>query len=381
VALSSAFGDFRGRTWLNTAHQGAVPLPAAAAAAEAMSWKVSPHELTTERFEGVPRRLRSALAALVNAPADQIVLANSASYGLHLVANGLSWEPGDEVLVIANDFPSDIFPWLTLERRFGVVVRRLRPAGPTVTADEVGAALTPRTTLFCTTWVNSFTGGAVDLAALGAVCAERGVIFVVNGSQAVGARPFDASATPVDALISVGFKWLCGPYGTGFAWLAPRLRERLVPTKAYWLAHLSQRDLARDDLSPTLEPALADGERNDLDIFGTANFNTFVPWTVAVEHVLALGVDRIRAYDQSLVGHLVDGLDAAGYKVLSPRDGEDRSTLVYFTHEDPARNKGLHERLAAAGVDVAFRAGKLRASPHLYNDAADIDRLLTVLAG
>jgi selenocysteine lyase/cysteine desulfurase len=374
VALSDLFGDFGGRTWLNTAHQGAVPLPAATAVAEAISWKVSPHELTTERFEEVPRRLRQALARLVNAPAEEIVLANSASYGLHLVANGIRWQPGDEVLVIANDFPSDIFPWLTLEKRFGVVVRRLRPAHTVVDPPELAAAITPRTRLFCTTWVNSFTGGTADLAALGAVCRDRGVVFVVNGSQAVGTRPFDAASTPVDALVSVGFKWLCGPYGTGFMWLAPHLRERLVPTKAYWLAHLSQRDLARDDLSPEL----VDGTAHDLDIFGTANFTTFVPWTVSVEHVLDLGVDRIHGYDRALVERLIDGLDAAGFRVLSPR--VDPSTLVYFTHADPARNRDLHQRLADSGVDVAFRAGKLRASPHLYNGPEDIDRLLEAVA-
>jgi selenocysteine lyase/cysteine desulfurase len=311
----------------------------------------------------------------VNAPVDEVVLANSASYGLHLIANGLPWHPGDEVLVVGNDFPSDIFPWLTLEQRFGVVVRRLRPGQAVVDAQELAAAITPRTKLFCTTWVNSFTGGAADLAALGTVCRERGVLFVVNGSQAVGVRPFDSTALPVDALVSVGFKWLCGPYGTGFAWLAPHLRERLVPTKAYWLAHLSQRDLARDDL----EPALTDGNRFDLDIFGTANFNTFVPWTVSVEHVLDLGVDRIRAYDAGLVERLIAGLDDAGLRVLSPRT--DATTLVYFTHEDPARNEDLHTRLAEAGVDIAFRAGKLRASPHVYNDGADIDRLLDALRG
>jgi cysteine desulfurase / selenocysteine lyase len=188
-------------------------------------------------------------------------------------------------------------------------------------------------------------------------------------------RPFDAASTQVDALITVGFKWLCGPYGTGFVWLAPHLRDRLTPTKAYWLAHLSQRDLARDDLEPTLEP----GDRNDFDIFGTANFNTFVPWTVSVEHVLDLGVDRIQAHDQDLVERLIAGLDRVGLRTLSPRT--DPSTLVYFTHADPARNRDLHTRLADAGVDVAFRAGKLRASPHLYNDRADIDRLLDTLSG
>jgi cysteine desulfurase / selenocysteine lyase len=368
--LSAAFGDFAGRSWLNTAHQGALPLPAVAAAHEAIRWKTTPHELTTERFEGVPRRLRTALGRLVGAPPEQIVLANSASYGLHLIANAYPWAPGDEVLVMAGDFPSDIFPWLTLERR-GVTTRRVRPADRMVTADELVAAVTPRTRVFCVTWVHSFSGRVADLDALGAVCRERGVHFVLNGSQAVGARPLDVTRAPIDALVGVGFKWLCGPYGTGFAWLSPRLRERLVPPKAYWLAYLSQRDLARDDLAPELTP----GDRDDLDIFGTANFHNYVPWTVSVEHVLDLGVDRIRAHDAALVGHLAEGLRAAGLRVP-----HTDSTLVYFSHPEPARNQDLHERLASAGVDVAFRAGSLRASPHLYNSTADVDRLLDALS-
>jgi cysteine desulfurase/selenocysteine lyase len=374
--LSDAFGDFAGRSWLNTAHQGALPLPAAEAAREAVGWKTTPHELTTERFEDVPRRLRDALGRLVGAPPEQIVLANSASYGLHLIANGYPWAAGDEVLVMAGDFPSDIFPWLTLEERFGVSVRRVRPADRVVTADELAAAITPRTRVFCVTWVHSFSGRVADLDALGAVCRERGVLFVVNGSQAVGARPVDVGGAPVDALVSVGFKWLCGPYGTGFAWIAPRLRERLVPPKAYWLAYLSQRDLARDDLDPALTPA-ADGHRHDLDIFGTANFHNFVPWTVSVEHVLDLGVERIRAHDDALVAYLVEGLRDAGMRV----PGAGGSTLVYFSHPDPTRNGDLHATLTAAGVDVALRAGSLRASPHVYNSTVDIDRLLAVLTG
>ncbi|GIJ44356.1 aminotransferase [Virgisporangium aliadipatigenens] len=368
--LSDAFGDFAGRSWLNTAHQGALPLPAAEAAHEAIRWKTAPHELTTERFEEVPRRLRTALGRLVGAPPGQIVLANSASYGLHLIANAYPWAPGDEVLVMAGDFPSDIFPWLTLERR-GVTTRRVRPADRMVTADELAAAVTPRTRLFCVTWVHSFSGKVADLDALGAVCRERGVHFVVNGSQAVGARPLDVSRAPVDALVSVGFKWLCGPYGTGFAWLSPALRAVLVPPKAYWLAYLSQRDLARDDLEPELTP----GDRHDLDIFGTANFHNYVPWTRSVEHVLDLGVDRIRAHDAALVERLTEGLRAKGMRV-SPTD----STLLYFSHPDPGRNKALHERLAAEGIDVALRAGSLRASPHLYNSTVDVDRLLDAVS-
>jgi cysteine desulfurase / selenocysteine lyase len=369
--LSSAFGDFAGRTWLNTAHQGALPLAAARAACDAVQWKVNPHELTTDRFEGVPRCLRTALGTLVNADPDEIVLGNSASYGLHLIASAYPWVPGDEILVMAGDFPSDIFPWLTLEQRFGVRVRRLRPAGRMITAGELDAAITPDTRLFCAPWVHSFSGYAADLDALGQTCRDKGVFLVVNGSQAVGARPVDVSTAPIDALISVGFKWLCGPYGTGFAWIHPALRDRLIPTKAYWLVHLTQADLARDDLDPTLTR-----RPHDLDIFGTANFNNYVPWTASVEHLLHVGADRIRTHTDSLVTRLIEGIHRTDLELLSPHDPRDRSTLVFFSHPDRSRNRDLHATLAAAGVDIAYRAGSLRVSPHLYNTTTDIDRLL-----
>jgi selenocysteine lyase/cysteine desulfurase len=230
--------------------------------------------------------------------------------------------------------------------------------------------------LFCTTWVHSFSGYTIDLDALGRICRDRDVFFVLNGSQAVGARPIDVSAAPIDALVSVGFKWLCGPYGTGFAWIRPRLRDRLWQTKAYWLAQLTQADLARDDLDVTL-----DRGPHDLDIFGTANFNAYVPWTVAVEHVLDVGVDRIRAHDDALVAQLIEQLPDAGMTLLSPTDAPTRSTLVYFSHPDRTRNAELHGRLARSGIDVASRGGSLRASPHLYNGSADIGRLTEALRG
>jgi selenocysteine lyase/cysteine desulfurase len=207
------FGSFEGRVWLDCAHQAPLPNIARAEAEEAVAWKAAPWELTTERFRGVPRRLKQALAQLIAAPADDIILANSASYGLHLVANGFPWRQGDEVLVMRGDFPSDILPWLGLERR-GVTVRQLSPRQRVLGSEEVEAAIGPNTRLLCLTWVHSLSGWAIDLDAIGSLCRARGVAFVVNASQAVGVRPIDVRQAPVDVLISVGWKWLLGPYAT-----------------------------------------------------------------------------------------------------------------------------------------------------------------------
>src|SRR5512143_53743 len=222
VDAFSDFGPFDDHVWLNCAHQAPLPNVARVEAEEAVAWKAAPWELTTERFSGVPLRLKHALARLVGAPADDIILANSASYGLHLIANGFPWMAGDEVLVMRGDFPSDILPWLGLERR-GVTVRQLAPRGRVLECDEVEAAIAPYTRLLCLTWVHSLSGWAIDLEAIGSICRARGVAFIVNGAQAIGVRPMDVRGTPIDALISVGWKWLLGPYATGFCWIRPEL--------------------------------------------------------------------------------------------------------------------------------------------------------------
>src|SRR5579884_4196315 len=167
------FGPFGDRVWLNCAHQGPLPRVAVEEAHEAVAWKVRPYELTAERFAGVPARLRRALGRLLGVPTDEVILGNSASYGLHLLANGLPWREGDEVPLVRGDFPSVLLPWLGLEGR-GVRARYVRPARHLPDPDELAAALTPRTRVFCCTWVHSFSGVACDLQALGAACRANG---------------------------------------------------------------------------------------------------------------------------------------------------------------------------------------------------------------
>lgn len=373
--FSQDFGPFEGQTWLNCAHQGPLPRVAVEAAHEALAWKTAPYHLTTERFSEVPRRLKAAIAQLVGASETDVVLANSASYGLHLLANGVPFREGDEILLVEGDFPSDILPWLALEKK-GVKIRFIQPRNFVPEPDELLSNLTPSTKLFCTTWVHSFSGWAIEIEALGEICRSRGVIFAVNASQAIGARPLSVSAAPVDAVISVGFKWLCGPYGTGFAWLRPELRESLTYNQAYWLSMQTADDLGGKTKQVKVREDI--GARK-YDVFGTANFFNFKPWTASIEYLLRLGIDRIKTHDDRLVSRLVEGLDPSKYSLISPRGGSRRSTLVLFSHNEPARNQQIQQALREDGVHIAYRRGNLRIAPHLYNTGDDIDRALTLL--
>jgi cysteine desulfurase/selenocysteine lyase len=370
---AAEFGPFDGRSWLNTAHQGPLPRPAVEMAVRAAALKAAPHRIGDADFSEVPERLRALLAQLVSSPPEQIVLGNSTSYGLHLVANGLDWQDGDEVLVIEGDYPATTLPWQRLAQR-GVRVRSLRPAGELLSAAELTAAIGPRTRLLAVTWVDSFTGRTLDLHELGAVCRQAGVLFVVNASQALGARPLDVSATPVDAVVACGYKWLCGPYATGFAWLHPDLLDRLRPQQAYWLAMQAGRGL--DQMRET-------SVRDDIgvrafDVFCPAGFATTLPWIASLELFLGTGIGTIADWDQRLVDRLVAGIDPERFRLISPASGPARSTLVVLSAVDGSSEQ-RHRRLTEAGIDIAYREGNLRVSVHLFNEPAEIDRALAVL--
>jgi len=372
-AAASQFGPFDGRIWLNTAHQGPLPRPAVAAAAHAAALKAAPHRIADDAFDRVPERLRALLAGLVGSPPDQIVLGNSTSYGLHLVANGLPWRAGDEVLVLAGDYPATVLPWQRLSGR-GVTTTALRPAGDLLTAGELAAAITDRTRVCAVTWVDSFTGRSLDLDALGAVCRQAGVLLVVNASQALGARPLNVTSTPVDAVACCGYKWLCGPYGTGFTWLHPRLRDQLQPQQAYWLAMQAGRGL--DQMRDT-------GLRDDLgvrafDVFCPANFLDVLPWTASLQLLTDTGVEAIAGWNQQLVGRLIAGIDPDRYRLISPVSGPSRSTLVVLEEAGGASRERC-EQLASLGIDAAYREGNLRLCLHLFNTPEQVDQTLSAL--
>jgi cysteine desulfurase/selenocysteine lyase len=369
------FGPFDGRVWLNTAHQGPLPKVAAEAARAALEQKARPHLLRDEDFFEVPRRLRAALGKLIGAAPEDIILGNSSSYGLDLLANGMQWRRGDEVLVVDGDFPADIFPWLIL-RDQGVTVRFIEARAGHMEPQQLALEISPQTRLFCTSWVNSFSGHAIDVDGVGQVCKKNQVIFVLNAAQGLGARVLDVKNSPVDAVTCCGYKWLCGPYATGFCWLASALRKSLTIRHAYWLTMQAGKPLDKmRDYSL----------RNDLgarawDVFCPANFFNFMPWTAAIEYLLHAGPANIADYDQRLVTQLLQNLNEERFELISPRTGPQRSTLTVIRPRKAEQIAAWHKQLSVGGFDIAVREGSLRISAHLHNSHEDIANLVEALS-
>lgn len=371
----SDFGPFDGHVWLNCAHQGPLPKPAIDALEEAVAMKRTPHRLSNDMFWDVPGQLKREISELINASPDQIVLGNSLSYGLHLLVRGLNWESGDEVILLEEDFPATTLPWYLLDEA-GVTLRYINPNSDIGLEDQLADAITENTRVFCATWVDSFTGRRLNLDALGSICKEQDILFAVNGAQGVGACEIDVTATPVDVLLSVGYKWLCGPYGTGFAWFAPRVLAGLSPVQAYWLpmqAGTELTDMQQLSFDPNLGAA-------GYDVFGTANFNNFMPWTAAIEYLNDVGIDRIAGHGQRLMNRLIDSVESSPFNVLTPLDTSRRANILVLSHPIDEVVDSTFDRLKQRNIHAAVREGNIRICPHLYNTTAEIDSVIEVLA-
>ena len=372
IGFVGEFEALGSRIWLNCAHQGPLPVSAVGAAYEAIRQKASPNLIADSSFNHVPTRLRKALGHLLTRPPEEVVLGNSASYGAHIIANGFPWERGDEVLLVTGDFPATALPWCKLHER-GVSIRFIAPRnGFCVDPDEIVRAIHRNTRLLCVSWVNPFNGWRVDIDSIGQICRNHGVWFVVNGSQGVGTSPINPGTTPIDGLFSCGYKWLCGPYGTGFLWIRPEFLDLLHCDYVNW-STVKEWDYEREACS------IPKVDFRQHDMFCTANFLNFMPWSAAVELFNRHSFIQIFEYNMDLSKYIVDYICHTKYRLISPVTGESRSSIVVLSHQDPSRNVAIQGMLSARGIDVAIRRNNLRISPHVYNTAAQMATVCEVL--
>lgn len=368
------FFDFNDVIWLNAASEGPLPNAAAEALKQAVYWKSAVHLLDIPKFVKVPVDLKSSLAELMHVDSRDVILGTSASYGLHILANGIPWQTGDEILVMQNDFPTNILPWLGLERK-GVVVKQIKPREWMLKPQEIEQEISTRTRLICLSHVHSFSGHALDVEGVSSLCRSRGIRFVLNIVQSLGNMPLDVSALQVDAIVAVGYKWLCGPYGTGFCWIKEDFRRELDLNRTYWSSSLREEELKS-------EGPLAYKPQNSArkyDMFGTANFFNYVPLTACVRYWLAIGIDRVQAHNQALIDQLIKDLNRSIYRIISPTEPGKRTNLLVFSHLNPHFNGKIVEALQQNNIYPAFWKGNIRLTPHIYNNGEDISKVLDVL--
>ena len=354
-------------------HAGVGPLSRRAATRMAMMAETvsrSGDRLWPDRMEEADR-VRGLAARLLGArESHEVAFVENTSTALSLVAEGLDWQPGDNVVGAALEFPSNVYPWMGLASR-GVEYRQVEERGGRIDPDEILARLDSRTRMLALSWVQYASGFRSDLARLGRACRERGILFVVDVIQGLGALPLDVEADFVDVAAASAHKWLLGPEGIALLYVSDRVVERLRPARAGWRSMRDPFQWTAYDL--TWNQGARRFESGTLNAYG------IVALGGSLEVLLKVGAEEIEPRVLALADLAARGLEGLGFSVVSSRRRGETSGIV--TAVPPGRNaQDLIKPLDQRGIVVAARAGRLRIAPHFYNTADEIERCLGELA-
>ncbi len=369
--------------YLNAASFAPLPLRSLRAMEAFNEAKHGAQALHESAIGSILGRARAAAARLIGADDDEIALVGNTSVGLSLAAGFASAAGGApiggdrrrrRILVSDGEFPANVYPWLWLERE-GFTVER-------VPTDTLGRpredALVDRLertddiAVCALSFVQYASGYRADLARFGRICREREILFVVDAIQGLGAVPLDVRKTPIDVLACGGHKWLCGPFGAGFAYVRRELWAVLAPPAPGWLSFASGLDTTR---TPKYELDLVTGARRYEN--GTLPVQDYAGLAASIDMLVGFGIDAIREHILAVQEPLVTwARDRDDVTLVSDLAAERRSGVISLA---TPRLTEAHEALQRAGIACGIRSGVLRFSPHVYNTVREMERTVDVL--
>ncbi len=359
------------RQWAYFDHAAVSPLSGPACRAIAR-WNEDAQSNGDAYYPGWMRQLNDArqrAAELIHAQPEEIALVPNTTAGIGLVAEGYPWKEGDNVVLPDNEFPSNQYPWLNLISR-GVEVRRVPTEAGRVPVEALARACDARTQVVSVSWVAYASGWRQDLDELARIVHDRGALLFLDAIQGLGVFPLDVRQTPVDFLAADGHKWLLGPEGAGVFYLRREHLNLLRPIGVGWNSVAHDRDFTHIELDFKDTAERYEG--------GSMNMAGFIGLAASLELLLRYGQEAIGQRVLEITDLACRRLSAAGAIIESDRTGTRRSGIVSFRlpDRDPdALRRQCHQRQ----VVLSCRAGRLRISPHAYNDESDIDRLIDAL--
>ena len=309
-------------------------------------------------------KARAKVAGFIGARASEVAFLPSTSWGLSAVAQAYPWREGDNVVGDDMEFPANVYPWMVLRRR-GVEFRAAKSREGRVTVDDLAACVDSRTRVIAVSWVAFHNGFVYPIEEIGAFCREKGILFVVDGIQGVGALPLDVSRVPVDVFVADAHKWLLGQEACALFYVAENARERVPPVAAGWWNVRSEGGFLDYELDFYLS-----SRRYEPGSLPTAQIQGL---GTAIDLLEEMGSEAIVERIRETVGALAEGLASRGWTIASPEPFG--SGILAAAPPDGNANRAAKE-LEKLGVIVAPREGAVRFSPHAYNDLIEVERIL-----
>ncbi|HTU80626.1 MAG TPA: aminotransferase class V-fold PLP-dependent enzyme [Candidatus Acidoferrales bacterium] len=355
--------------YLNHAAVGCLPRSSVAAIEAFLAAHAQAGVLGTWPYDERMIEYREAIGRFIGASGAEIATTTNTSDAANLVAIGIDWRAGDRVLLCDNEFPSNAIPWVALRRR-GVEVALLPAQSQRLTPDVLARAIDRKTRVVAVSWVSYADGYRHDLAGLAEVAHAAGAWLCVDVIQGLGAFPLDVRAAGIDAAYGGAGKWMLGLHGIGFLYLGPALMERLELATPGWRSVADMWDFHNYEQAYAPEAMRFEG--------GTPN----IVGAISLDRSIALldraVPSRIAAHVLALTDRLHEGLRRLGARIAAPRGDGVSSGIVTFSLPG-VDSVALGRALGEHGVVTTFRANGIRVSPHGYNTAEEIDRLLELV--
>jgi selenocysteine lyase/cysteine desulfurase len=359
-------------TWLNCANLSPQLRTVSAAGLEAVALKKSPWEMTPPSWFSNAEILRGLAAKIMGATADDIALVPAVSYGMAVAAANIPVERGQSIVLLHEEYPSNYYAWKEVSRRCDAVIRLVRRGDDGKWTQTVLEGIDQTTAVVSVPNCHWTDGSLIDLEQVGKRTRAVGASLVIDASQSLGAYPIDVGRVQPDFLVSVGYKWLLGPYALGYLYVAPKWQARGKPLENSWLSRAGSEDFAR--LVEYRDECRSGARRFDMGEF--PNFVLLPMAIAALRQILEWGVENIQQTLSNLTDLIASEADKLGCTSLSVADRVNHMIGLRLPKGIPV---GLGEALADSKVFVSIRGDAIRIAPYLYNDEDDIEKFFSVV--
>jgi cysteine desulfurase/selenocysteine lyase len=321
-----------------------------------------------ETWIGEIGRARKSFARLINAGTDEVAFVKNTSEGLAIVANGLDWKSGDNVVIPDIEFPANVYPWWNL-KRLGVETRMIRSVEGRVLFDDLVRQVDARTRLISISSVECNSGFRCDLNRIGEFCKEKDILFCVDAIQSLGILPMDVKRDHIDFLSADGHKWMLSVEGLGGFYISKEALEKVYPVTVGWGNMVNAADFMsyEFDFKPNAQ-RFEEGSLNTMSIHA---------FGAALDLLLEAGIENIENRVMALGDKIIEQLNQRGMRIYSSTHQEERSgNIAFVMNQDISK---LYEWMLKNKVKLTVRDGLVRVSPHFYNSEDEISRFFSLL--
>jgi selenocysteine lyase/cysteine desulfurase len=321
-------------------------------------------------YPKVQKNIKNILCDLLNCMPDELSLIHNTAEGMNFISHGLKLSYGDEVILLENEYPSNIYPWQHLEKKGVKLVTTPMERSPETFMEALERLINKKTRVISLSAVHWCTGMPLPINQVGRLCKEKGIDFVVDGAQGVGIQPMDTKKANISYMAFSAWKWLLGPLGVGLLFVAKEKLEDLEPVFIGTASVVRSKEYLpyKSELKPSA----------DRFTFSTANFNDWVYLEAALDFLQDIGFLAVRERIFELSAHLNKGLTKIGFNVFSDHF-PDYPTGIVVCEKPGIKSNSIMTHLRKNKFVAAERLGRIRFSPHVYISPEQIDKVVRIL--